>query len=552
MGGLSMFYPALSHSRKKKADLFKRFFQPVLDGSINADALDQMQVFINDSVAIKNNIAYLYYTGNGQGTPTWDVDLIFCASKNLLTGNINEGWQRYTNGTSNAVVVVGNTATWKNLQVFVRTVIYDADMNLFRMWYGGHRNTAQPFCIGYATSTDGFTWSDFGANPIVTNFVDVGSIGVIGFSVYKETTTLYHALASGDGNIKEVGAMYMTSTNGTSWTKVRTGLFIGMDVRFINAIRKINGLYYVWVNYGYNLNYYVNGLPLSIRVYSTADFITFTLVGEQLNPIEPDEAGFLGGAVINYNSKWYTFYTYYKNQVKYNGNNGEPFTSLKVLESPLPFSEAPNYKIQYPPYVKRYYPCYQFPESQTPKERLLEITPTVTGTLAWVKMRYVNFSGSQKLSYADNPYSGNDLAVKARINRNLTGVHPIANQDSVVRGWYMNLNNGKLEVGISGNGLTIEKLYRSVNNVVKPTGIYDENEHMDVGFIFREGVLRLLIGNSLGVPVTLVSDSPVSLLYNSVNALTIGEHLGVYSSNQTRSVCILSGASDSELILLDL
>ena len=44
-------------------------------------------------------------------------------------------------------------------------VLWDESTKLFRMWYsGGEQN--EPNAIGYATSSDGLTWSKLEANPV--------------------------------------------------------------------------------------------------------------------------------------------------------------------------------------------------------------------------------------------------------------------------------------------------------------------------------------------------------------------------------------------------
>ena len=75
--------------------------------------------------------------------------------------------------------------------------------------------------IGYATSTDGINWTKYSGNPVL-NYGSAGewdSYGVGGPTVIKDSNGIYHMWyfgSNGDGHYK-IG--YATSTDGISWTK---------------------------------------------------------------------------------------------------------------------------------------------------------------------------------------------------------------------------------------------------------------------------------------------------------------------------------------------
>jgi predicted GH43/DUF377 family glycosyl hydrolase len=61
--------------------------------------------------------------------------------------------------------VLSSEKSWEKVAVMCPHVLWDEQAKLFRMWYsGGEQN--EPNAIGYATSSDGLTWTKHEANPI--------------------------------------------------------------------------------------------------------------------------------------------------------------------------------------------------------------------------------------------------------------------------------------------------------------------------------------------------------------------------------------------------
>jgi len=117
------------------------------------------------------------------------------------------GYATSTDGTSwirsTTNPVLSSTAgTWDEDEIFNSVVIKDG--TTYKMWYYGSSITATG--IGYATSTDGVTWTNYGSGPVVSD------TGKSGFSVVKGPDGKYH-LWYGGGDI-----FYGVSTNGVDWT----------------------------------------------------------------------------------------------------------------------------------------------------------------------------------------------------------------------------------------------------------------------------------------------------------------------------------------------
>src|SRR5690606_28112287 len=67
---------------------------------------------------------------------------------------------------SGLVVPRGGGGTWDEVRVMSATVVKDGSSD-YKMWYTG-RNAATVYAIGYATSSDGVSWTKYGSNPVLT------------------------------------------------------------------------------------------------------------------------------------------------------------------------------------------------------------------------------------------------------------------------------------------------------------------------------------------------------------------------------------------------
>lgn len=126
-------------------------------------------------------------------------------------------WTKYG---SNPIISYGQA--WENDEVAPDTVIWDADESVFKMWYhGGYTSGVNTRYIGYATSSDGISWTKYGSNPVLSP----GSSGQWDESTVADCCVI--KIAPGDyrmwylgknaSNVQAIG--YATSTDGISWSK---------------------------------------------------------------------------------------------------------------------------------------------------------------------------------------------------------------------------------------------------------------------------------------------------------------------------------------------
>jgi hypothetical protein len=532
----------------------KQYFATAINGDLSPTALDQLQIFGGDTITRKDDTLYWFYTGNGQATVNgslWDVDLIFFATKDVNDGlPIYEGWARYNGGSGDALPVISNEGTgWEEEQVFGRTCFWDADDNLFKMWYGGQSARGSSiFRIGYATSPDGITWTKSGSNPIYENQTLFG-IYTLMFAVYKESPTLYHAVSCGDRNVDTVGGVYLTSADGISWTQQAVDVLKGETATFVQKIEKVGNAFYLYCEDAPRNTYFAN-IGTTVTVYSTTDWISYTKVRTILSATQPQEAAMSLSGIINIGSKYYLGYNYSKNQVKSPLFGNEPYTAMRFIESDTPHYQTNTNEVNYPSNLKRYYPCYQADE-QNPLERINGDLATVTGTLSWNDLKYCGFYGSQEIQYPTyTPSDPSKFAVKARVGIVLTGTHHIIKQhETGQNGWEMYLNLGKLTVGLFNSSGTLAKLYETTSQVSKPPGVYDDDDYVSVGFIFNSGTLELLFGDGIQ-PVTKTND----LTLNEIEFNGAPTKIGVGGAvNNMRSMCIFDEITEDQwLNVIDL
>jgi fibronectin type 3 domain-containing protein len=130
------------------------------------------------------------------------------ASSSLFAQEAPTPWfSRFDTGKPTPVIAGGGPGAWDE---FVREkvwVLYDG--GIYKMWYGGHSAAGQNASkIGYATSSDGVTWTKHSGNPVVNRATQDQDVCVV-----KVGTTFYMYIEVGDFTID-----LMTSEDGVSWT----------------------------------------------------------------------------------------------------------------------------------------------------------------------------------------------------------------------------------------------------------------------------------------------------------------------------------------------
>ena len=119
-------------------------------------------------------------------------------------------WTKYA---GNPVLDVGAPGSWDTNYRGRPTVVKVG--GLYHMWFNGYANSS----IGYATSPDGVTWTEYAGNPVIAG----GSGGWDNF-VYRPCVLYdgaqYHMWYSGENSahtLSQVG--YATSSDGMHWTR---------------------------------------------------------------------------------------------------------------------------------------------------------------------------------------------------------------------------------------------------------------------------------------------------------------------------------------------
>jgi len=105
---------------------------------------------INRPSIIKKNEYLMWYTGQASGH-SWI---------GYATSHDGIAWKRMGDKP-----VLSPEKAWEDVAVMCPHVIWDDEVQLYRMWYsGGEQN--EPNAIGYATSPDGVNWAKYPDNPV--------------------------------------------------------------------------------------------------------------------------------------------------------------------------------------------------------------------------------------------------------------------------------------------------------------------------------------------------------------------------------------------------
>ncbi len=189
----------------------------------------------------------------------------------MVSGNGGQTW------IIDAQPLLNSTAsTWDRGYLGIPSVIREAN-GTFAMWYMG-AVTVDQFDIGFATSADGITWTKHASNPVLTQSSSGWDNYNVGWPVVVKVGSTYSLFFGGRTTTdarKNIG--YATSSDGFSWTKYtgnpvidRSAISAGSYDMVAAHVVFDNGLYYMYWTCGSGAN------DMDTCVSYSTDKITWT------------------------------------------------------------------------------------------------------------------------------------------------------------------------------------------------------------------------------------------------------------------------------------
>ena len=251
---------------------------------VGAEAWEDWILFAPKVILDGSTYKMWYAAGTGTTTADNDYQIGYATSSDGIT------WTRDTG--NNPVLAPGGGVTWDADSVLESHVIKDG--STYKMWYQGARTSTGKSQIGYATSSDGITWTKDGGNPVVANGAG-GSDDEDQASkpcVLKIGASDYRMWYCGKPSGGDFVVMYATSTDGIAWTKDSTTLTVSGEFCVYPYVINEDSVFKMIVQVG------PNGGAYNLLEYISADGSTnWQLQGEYLtrgsNPAFDDF--YLGG-----------------------------------------------------------------------------------------------------------------------------------------------------------------------------------------------------------------------------------------------------------------
>ena len=207
--------------------------------------------------------------------------------------------------------------------------------------------------IGYATSNDGISWVKPGSNPVLQGDAgEWDEAGVLSPCVIKEGPGSYKMWYSGRAVDSSIGSLqigYATSTDGISWTKSGSNpvLTKGTDPSWdsrgvgVGSVVKISGNYKMWFT-GYK-GYGEAEIEVAIGYASSSDGISWTKSGS--NPVLTKGTGWevngVGAPWVTYSSRTYRMW-YSGLDTNFDPTLGYAYYTVPSPPGPLPDTKAPR------------------------------------------------------------------------------------------------------------------------------------------------------------------------------------------------------------------
>ena len=267
-----------------------------------------------------DNNYYMYYSGGGHvNGVSVDKDQIGLA---LSTDLYN--WTRIpslgTPGDYNEglTLPLGAGGTWDDEDTQIGAII--VRNSTFHMWYTGNSNIPDNTHIGYASSSDGKTWTKYVSNPVIGNGAGDDDDDLYAPTVILDGSTwkMWY-IGQRTAGSPNFGVMYATAPVAEPWNWTKHSANWVYEYAGGNMwgpyVYKESGVYYMlFANY--------NAQPYETYYATSLDGISWTYQGKifEVDSGEWDEAGLLWVSQIQVDGTWYTYYR---------GNNNA-FTQIQI------------------------------------------------------------------------------------------------------------------------------------------------------------------------------------------------------------------------------
>lgn len=536
---------------------YRKYMQPILNGTKNSSAQDTCQVTIN-SVVDTGTHYYLYYLASNPSINS-DRDETCLAIKEK-SNDITTGWTKQLSaGLPQIVYTVGAVGKFDAKQCWLRNV-RKKDDGTYEAWPVG-QSALDAFAMGYATSTDGITWTRGNSGDAVFNDGTTGF--TIGQILYDSSDSKYKMLYT--GNTLGAGIKMVESSDGLTWSAVHSSVLFGESLGWPVAFKKFDSDYYIWAA---KRLLFSSGISEEIALYKTADFSTFSYLGTQVRRKGGTEFGLTStlGLIQLPNENWCLLHTGYKNQIGKSANLGEEFTYIFACElnrNDLPIA-GKECEFVYPSYVIEHYPLNReensglnFNELANGGTAVINTTPVYTQDAAYGNrtLGFVDLNGSQNITNSatlPGTFDPANFGIKLRVEIVTTGTHNLFQIGDAVnnKGILITLESGKMRVRLSADGTNWTKDWVRTVNLAKPTGMNYIDNHIYLGCTLIAGTLTLFndFETVSAADITETVDGAVASMHYTNGSRIIGEN----ATLEIRSISILSGATNQQLIDLEI
>jgi hypothetical protein len=205
---------------------YKYAGNPVLGGSYGT-CFDPF--VIKDNGVYKNYVSWRPQASAALSTST---DGLTWSAPQIVLGPTSSGWEAEIN----------------------RCTVVKRGSNSYHMWYTGQANGQSK--IGYATSSDGVSWTRVRTTPVLVPDKPWEKVAVMcPHVIWDETAQIYKMWYSGGDQYEPDAIGYATSTDGINWTKLATNPIFASDPATTWEQAKVTACYVLYRDGWYYMFY---------------------------------------------------------------------------------------------------------------------------------------------------------------------------------------------------------------------------------------------------------------------------------------------------------